>query len=97
MSIILPGEGYNSNPLKDFLRDRGERKFRNQVALADVLSLAVQQVARKRKLRNPDVLDALLTSIASAVQAMAPEEEWYEVAGILAEELRGRLTVRQVN
>lgn len=95
--IIPTSSPRGSHPLRDALRARSERTFRHDVELSDVLSLAVQQWAKKRRTRNPEVLGALLTAMCSAVQAMAPPEEWGEVAVILAEELRGRLTVRQVN
>jgi hypothetical protein len=85
------------NPLREALRERSEAQFRRGVELSDVMSVAVQQVARKRKLRNTEVLDAQLTALSSCVQAMAPEAEWDDIGAILAEELRARLTVKQVN
>lgn len=96
--LIIPASvPRGSHKLRDALRERSEKAFRNDVALSDVLSLAVQHTARKRRMRNPEVLSALLTALASCVQAMAPEDEWRDVGAILAEELRARLTVAQVN
>lgn len=86
-----------SHPLRDALRRHDERQFRLDVGLSDILSTAVEQWARKNRTRNPELLGAMLTAVVSAVQAMAPEDEWETVGAILAEELRARLSVRQVN
>jgi hypothetical protein len=92
--LILPRAPRNA--LQEFLRTRDGQDFANTVQLSDRLSREVSAWAKKNKMRNAAVLKALLGSITSCVQAMAPEEEWEDVAAILAEELRGRLTVRQV-
>lgn len=86
----------HSNPLREFLESRDGRKFATQVALSDALSRATQQTAKRHKMRNPEVLDGLITAIVSCVQAMAPEEEWGDVGAVLADVMRGRLTVRDV-
>jgi hypothetical protein len=79
------------------LRRKDEAAFRFQVELVDILSTATQHFVRKRKTSNVQVLDALLTAVSSYVQFAAPEEEWADVGDTLAEELRQRLTIRQVN
>ena len=97
--IIIPEEFRpgRSNPLREFLQSRNGLKFKQEVALADALSLAVTRTAQKHRMRNPDVLNGLLASIVSCVQAMAPENEWASVGEILADELRQRLTVTGVS
>lgn len=79
------------------LRRKDEASFRFQVELVDILSTATQHFVTKRRCNSVDVLDALLGAVASYVQFAAPEEEWADVGDTLAEALRQRLTIRQVN
>ena len=86
-----------SHPLRQFLDSRDARRFETQVALTDSLSLAAQRTARKYRMRQPEVLDGLVTALVSCVQAMAPETEWGEVGAVLADVIQRRLTVTGVN
>lgn len=97
-SLIIPGfSPSRGNPLREFLESRDGRKFKLQVAMSEAMSRTVQRVARAHRMQTKDVLDALLTSLVSAVQASAPETEWSDVAAILADVMRDRLTVTGVN
>lgn len=91
--IFIPTSRHQSHPLCELLRGQDVRKFNTQIALSDALSRAVQTTARRHRLRNPEVLDGLLTALASMVQAMAPETEWNEISAVLADEIQRRLTV----
>ena len=93
--LILPFR--DSNPLREFLASRDGRRFKLQVAMSDAMSRTVQRVAREHKMQTKDVLDALLTALVSAVQAVAPPSEWGDVAEILADVMRDRLTVTGEN
>lgn len=98
MSIWIPHTPPSrAHPLREFLRSRDGQQFREAVVMTDAVSKAVQRVLAGQKLKNANVMQALLTTLVSAVQAIAPEEEWNDVAIILAEELRARLTIDQVN
>lgn len=79
------------------LRERDEAEFRHGIELTDILSVVVAQLIKKNRLGKTDVLKALLTSLVSYVQFLAPEDEWEHVGDTLAHELRARLTPRQVN
>lgn len=86
-----------SHPLREFLDARSVRNFENGVALVDAMSKATQQTARGRKMRFPEVLEALLTSLVSAVQAGVPPGEWAEVGVVLADAMQRRLTITGEN
>lgn len=79
--------------LRHALRERSGHSFMNQVAMTDAMSHAVLRVTRDRRMRVPEVMDALLTTLVSFVQSQAPHEEWDDVGAILAEEMRRRMTV----
>lgn len=81
------------HPLREALRKRDERMFRNQVELAEGFQREVSVVTRRRRMRSPEVMDAVLMQLVCVVQAAVPTEEWGEVGKILADELRSRLTV----
>lgn len=84
----------STHPLREFLADGPDpRRFHNQAALVDAISAAVQMAASRRRMRNPEVLDALLMATASFVQSVAPVGEWNDIGAILADELRARLQV----
>lgn len=94
--LILPASyARRDNPLAEFLRGRDRQDFQMTVQLTDLLSRQVAVFGKRRRLRNQHVLKALLGTMVSCVQAMAPHDEWSEVAEVLAQELRGRLTVEQ--
>jgi hypothetical protein len=83
------------HPLRELLRERDAKDFRDGVLMTDAVSRAVERVLTQQRLRNTHVLRALVTCLVSAVQAMAPTEEWADVGVILADEIRARLTVEQ--
>lgn len=91
--IIIPGRYARSNRMRDALVRRDEGTFRNEVALTAAFTAATRRVMENRKLTNGELLNALLTTLVSAVQAKAPPEEWGDAGAILADELRSRLTV----
>lgn len=93
--LILPSS-YRSNPLAEYLRGRDAGDFADGVALTREMVKAVSRVAGKRHLSNKAILRAMVTTLASAVQAAAPESEWQEVGDILATEIKARLTVEAV-
>lgn len=88
--LILPRR---SHPLRDKLRERDEKTFRNQVAMTDAVAAAVQQTCGPRGLSVPQVLDCLITVLVSFVQSQAPVGEWRDVAVVLSDEMRARLEV----
>lgn len=65
--------------------------------LVDIFNVAAQQWAVTRKMTNKDVVNALLMALCTYVQANAPYDRWEDMGDTLAEELRQRLTIRQVN
>lgn len=79
--------------LRQVLRERSGQSFVNQIAMTDAMSNTVLRVTKNRRMRIPEVMDALLTTLVSFVQSQAPHEEWDDVGAILAEELRRRMTV----
>ena len=92
--LILPyGNRRRSHPLRDKLRERDEKTFRNQVAMTDAVAQAVQRTCGPRGLSVPQVLDSLLTVLVSFVQSQAPTSEWASVGEVLADEMRSRLLV----
>lgn len=82
-----------STYLRQVLRERSGQSFVNQIAMSDAMSNTVLRVTKNRRMRIPEVMDALLTTLVSFVQSQAPHEEWDDVGAILAEELRRRMTV----
>lgn len=68
---------------------RTKRSFENQMAVADRLS----QLSVRREMSVGEILDALLTTMVSIVQARASVEEWGDVGETLADEIRKRLLV----
>lgn len=92
--FVIPAVAQD-NRLREMLESADPRKFATQVALSNALSLAVQRTAVKHRMRNPEVLDGLLVALVSAVQAMAPAEEWAGIGVVLADVLQRKLTVRQ--
>ncbi|MDE2100359.1 MAG: hypothetical protein KGL39_24115 [Patescibacteria group bacterium] len=93
--ILVKGYGHPARDgrLREFLDTRSGRQFAMQVEMSDRMSRLVAEVARRHRMRNPEVLDAVLCALVSAVQAMAPEQEWGDIGQILAEVLIRRLTV----
>lgn len=85
-----------SNPLREFLDSRDGRKFETQVALSDALSRAAVQTAKRYKMRNPELIDGLITALVSCVQAIAPHDEWGDVSNILTDVIQRRLTITGV-
>lgn len=82
-----------SHPLREALREKSGRHWLNHQILTSGFVSVVDAVSKRRAMRNPELLEALLTTLVGAVQAMAPPGEWHDVAEILAEELRNRLTI----
>ena len=82
-----------THPLREALREKSGRYFLNHQILTAAFVEVTSAVARRQRMRNPELLEALLTTLVSAAQAMAPASEWDDVGAILADELRARLTV----
>jgi hypothetical protein len=95
MTLILPPgmRSSRNSKLRDALGEHNAHTFATEMAMADALSMAAQKVARQHKLKGPDILRSVLTSLVSIVQSGIPESEWDEVGQILADEIRARLTV----
>lgn len=94
--ILPPAYSRRSNPLAEFLRERDAGDFADTVAMTAALCEARDSVAKGRHMSNKRLFRALIGTLASAVQAAAPEEEWAEVAAILSTELKARLDIRDV-
>ena len=81
--------------LREYLRGRTPRQFAIGVAMTDAVSRAVQKAAHQHGMDNQEVLEALVTALVSAVQRMAPVEQWKAVGVTLAEQVLRRLMVSQ--
>ena len=83
--------------LAQTLREKDERDFRLGIEMTDIMSVAAQRIAMKRGMRKAEIFKAIMTALVSYVQFLAPEDQWEDVGDTLANELKARLTVRQVN
>lgn len=93
--IIIPSMPSRDGRLRDFLKGRSPRQFEVGAVMTDEIAKAVQRVASTYGLRNPEVLDGVLTALVSAVQYMAPHTEWAGIGMILSEQITRRLQVEQ--
>lgn len=95
-SIIIPNRT-STNRFADYIQKvGGERRFRTHARLAQCMAIAVEHAAKAERMNPAEIIEGVLTSLVSAVQASAPESEWSEVGARLSDEMKRRLTVTGV-
>jgi hypothetical protein len=83
--------------MDDELRRHDEDSFRKQAALSDVFTVAVQRMQIMHNMDNQEVASAMLMALATYVQFAAPPDRWAEIGESLAEGLRRKVMIRQIN